>query len=173
MRPLLELAEPLLEDRWTGRSRRRPRPARVVRAIVFARLANLVEGHAAAGGQVARAVAGLLEADDLPVVPGEGNGGAGEILALGHLFYELSDRLELTAKERMALINGSPCAAALIADAALAGRGRLELAEQVLALSAEALNVPLEAYSELLEPLWGDEHETAALRSLRSLLQGR
>jgi histidine ammonia-lyase len=175
-RGMTPLTEEALANRprrvWTAASFGEALPPRVVRAIVFARLANLVDGHAAARGEVARAVAALLEADHLPVVPGEGNGGAGEILALGHLFYELSDRLELTAKERMALINGSPCAAAMVADVALAGRGRLELAEQVLALSAEALNVPLEAYSELLEPLWGDEHETAALRSLRSLLRG-
>jgi histidine ammonia-lyase len=170
------LAEEALASRpkrvWTAASFGEPLPPRAVRAIVFARLANLVEGHAAARGEVARAVAALLEADNLPAVPAEGNGGAGEILALGHLFYELSGRLELTAKERMALINGSPCAAALVADVALAGGGRLELAEQVLALSADALNVPLEAYSELLEPLWGDEHDSAALRSLRALLEG-
>jgi histidine ammonia-lyase len=34
------------------------------------------------------------------------------------------------------------------------------------------LSAPVEAYSEQLEGLWGDEHETAALRSLRSLLRG-
>jgi histidine ammonia-lyase len=70
----------------------------------------------------------------------------------------------------MALVNGSPCAAALVADAALAARRRLELAESVFALSSEAIRAPLEAYSEDLEELWDDEHETAALRSLRALL---
>jgi histidine ammonia-lyase len=72
----------------------------------------------------------------------------------------------------MALINGSPCAAALVADVALAGQARLALAESVFALTAEAAHAPLEAYSEDLEALWGDEHETAALRSLRALLAG-
>ena len=61
----------------------------------------------------------------LPEVPGQGNGGAGEIVALGRLFYDLSARLDLEPKERMALINGSPCAAALVADVALAGQARL------------------------------------------------
>ena len=64
----------------------------------------------------------------------------------------------------MALINGSPCAAALVADVALAGQARLALAESVFALTAEAARAPLEAYSEDLEALWDDEHETAALR---------
>src|ERR1700737_3186243 len=108
----------------------------------------------------------MLDAGKLPAVPAEGNGGAGEILALGHLFYELAEHLELAPREQMALINGSPCAAAMVSDVALAGSGRLELAEQVLALSAHAVKAPVEAYSAQLEALWGDEHDTAALRSL-------
>ena len=108
----------------------------------------------------------------LPVVPAQGNGGAGEILALGTLFFDLSARLELTAKERMALINGSPCAAALVADVALAGARRVALAERVFALSSDAIGAPEAAYGADLEALWDDEHETAALRSLRALLAG-
>jgi histidine ammonia-lyase len=156
---------------WTAHSFGEPLPERVVRAIVLARLANVVEGHAAVRVDVARAVAAMLD-EPLPEVPADGNGGSGEILALGRLFYDLSARMELEPKERMALINGSPCAAALVSDVALAGRGRLALAEAVLALAAEAVHAPLEAYAEDLEALWGDEHETAALRSLRALLAG-
>jgi histidine ammonia-lyase len=72
----------------------------------------------------------------------------------------------------MALLNGAPCAAALAGDAALAGRARLDLAEATFALAAEAAAAPLEAFGADLEALWGDEHETAALRSLRALLAG-
>jgi histidine ammonia-lyase len=72
----------------------------------------------------------------------------------------------------MALINGSPCAAALVADVALAGRRRIELAEATLALVAEAAGAPDEHYAPELEQLWGDEHEAAALRSMRGLLEG-
>jgi histidine ammonia-lyase len=157
---------------WTAHAFGAPLPERVVRAIVLARLANFVDGHAAVRAEVATAVAGLLDGATLPEVPGQGNGGAGEIVALGRLFYDLSARLDLHPKERMALINGSPCAAALVADVALAGQGRLALAESVVALAVEAARAPLEAYSEDLEPLWDDEHETAALRSLRGLVAG-
>jgi histidine ammonia-lyase len=156
---------------WTAHSFGHPFPERVVRAIVLARLSNFVDGHAAVRGSVAGAVAAMLD-EPLPAVPAEGNGGAGEIIALGRLFYDLSTRLELAPKERMALINGSPCAAALAADLALAGRARLALAEAVLALAAEAAGAPLEAYAEDLDALWGDEHEGAALRALRMLLAG-
>jgi histidine ammonia-lyase len=143
-----------------------------VRGIVLARLANYIEGNAAVRPELATAVADLLGGPPLPPVPARGNGGAGEILALGSLFRELGLRVELEEKETMALVNGSPCAAALVADAALAARRRLELAEAVFVLSSEAIRAPLEAYSEDLEGLWEDEHETAALRSLRVLLAG-
>jgi histidine ammonia-lyase len=158
---------------WTGMSYGDPLPERVTRAIVLARLANLLGGHAAARSELAVAIAGMLNDGRLPVVPGQSNGGAGEILPLGTLFYDLSDRVVLSAKERMALINGSPCAAALIADTALAGRARLALAEQVFALVADITSAPREHYASELEELWGDEHETAALRSLRTLLGDR
>jgi histidine ammonia-lyase len=158
---------------WTAMSYGEPLPVRVTRAIVLARLANLVGGHAAVRSQVASAVADMLDRGPLPVVPAQSNGGAGEILALGTLFYELSGRIDLLAKERMALINGSPCAAALIADAALAGRARLAVAERVFALVADVTDAPPEHYAADLEELWGDEHEAAALRSLRRLLGDR
>ena len=156
----------------TGASFGEPLPERVTRGIVLARLANFVEGHAAVRPDLMQAVAALLGGDPLPDVPARGNGGSGEILALGHLFHDLGTRLALETKEAIALVNGSPCASALVADAALAGSRRLRLAEEVFALATEAMRAPLEAYSEDLEPLWGDEHEQRALRALRELMEG-
>lgn len=156
---------------WTAASFGDALPERVVRGIILARLANFVDGHATARAEVARAMASMLDRP-LPEVPVQGNGGAGEILALGHLFYALVLPPDLTRREQIALINGSPCAAALVADAALAAAGRTEVAERVYALAVEALGAPLEAYSADVEELWNDEHETQALRSLRGLLEG-
>ncbi|CAN5165787.1 hypothetical protein BH10PSE7_BH10PSE7_10360 [soil metagenome] len=95
-------------------------PDRVVRAIVLARLANFLEGNAATTPRIVLAVAAMLDGQPMPSVPSSGQGGAGEILALYPLFAGLSARFELEVKERGSLINGSPCAAALVADAALA-----------------------------------------------------
>ena len=67
---------------WTAHTFGEPLPDRVVRAILLARLANFVEGNAAVRGEVATAVTEMLDVP-LPTVPAEGNGGAGEILALG------------------------------------------------------------------------------------------
>jgi histidine ammonia-lyase len=155
---------------WTAMSFGEPLPDRVVRAILVARLANFLDGHAGVRSLLAQAVADMLSDAALPVVASQSNGGSGEILALGSLFFELSTRMALTPKERMALINGSPCAAALVADVALAGHRRLELAETVFALVAEVCGAPDEHFAVELAELWGDEYEAAALESLRTLL---
>jgi histidine ammonia-lyase len=155
----------------TGSSFGERLPGRVVRGIVLARLANFVDGHAAVRPEIAVAVAELLDGE-LPSVPLRGNGGSGEILALGRLFHDLGVRIRLEPKEGLALVNGSPCAAALVADRALDARARLPVAERVFALAAEAIAAPLEAYAPELEELWGDEAEAAALRSLRASLEG-
>ncbi|MGF1611600.1 MAG: aromatic amino acid lyase [Kiloniellales bacterium] len=149
-----------------------PLPERVTRGMVLARLANFLEGHAAITPALAEAVAGLLNDGPLPPVPALGNGCPGEILALSHLFSPLASRFELGEKDSLSLINGSPCASALLADAALAARNRLALAEEVFALSIEALKAPLEAYDAALDGLWEDPHEAATLRSLRAWLEG-
>jgi histidine ammonia-lyase len=147
-------------------------PERVARGIVFARLANYVEGHAAISPALARAVAALLDGGALPKVSLAGQGGAGEILGLAPLFVGLAERFELGEKEALALINGSPCATALLADAALAGRRRLELAEEVFALSCEAMRAPHGHFAVELEELWGDPAEGATLARLRELMAG-
>lgn len=149
-----------------------PFPDRVVRGIVLARLANFLEGNAATTPRIALAVADMLDGRPMPTVPSSGQGGAGEILALYPLFAELTTRFDLEVKERGSLINGSPCAAALLADSALAARRRVDLIEHVFALSIEAFRAPLEHYDAALDELWGDPHEAAALRGLRRLLEG-
>ena len=150
-----------------------PLPERVVRGIVLARLANWIDGHGAVRPHLAASVASLLEGGELPPVPLRGNGGSGEVIAMGHLVDAMANAAGGTEmKEPMELVNGSPCSAALMADAALAARRRLALAHQVFALSAEAVLAPLEAYSPRLAELWGDEDEAAALETLTRNLAG-
>ena len=54
-----------------------PLPERVVRAIVLARLANFVEGHAGVSPEIARGVAAMLDQDRMPGVPAQGPGRSG------------------------------------------------------------------------------------------------
>ena len=149
-----------------------PLPDRVVRGIIFARLANYVEGHAAISPPLAIAVGEMLGESRLPVVPSQGNGSAGEILALSHLFHGLASRFELQEKDALALINGSPCATALVSDAVLSAEKRFDLAMQVFALSLEAIRAPYEQIDTSLDDLWGDRHEATALNRLRGLISG-
>lgn len=144
-----------------------PLPERVARAMVLARLANFVEGHAAISPPLAEAVAAMLDGA-LPPVPALGNGCPGEIQALSHLFARLAEGFELAEKDSLALVNGSPCASALLADAVLAARQRLALAIEVFALSFEAIRAPLEHLDPALDELWDDPHEAGVLRALRS-----
>jgi histidine ammonia-lyase len=156
-----------------GTSWGEPFPERVVRGIVFARLANWLDGHGAVRPELAVAVASMLDGRPLPHVPMTGNGGSGEVIALAHLFSGVPDEVGGTElKEPMELVNGSPCAAAMLADCALRGQRMLGLAHHVFGLSAEAILAPLGAYDEALEDLWGDEYEAAALRTGRALLRG-
>ncbi len=149
-----------------------PLPERVTRGIVLARLTNFIEGHAAISPPLAAAVAEMLADPDLPPVPALGNGCPGEIQALSLLFAPLMLGHDLAEKDALALVNGSPCAAALNADAALTARARLGLAIEVFALSIEAFAAPMDAYDPALDGLWEDPHEAAALRALRTWLAG-
>ena len=149
-----------------------PLPERVVRGFVFARLTNYVEGHSAISPELASAVAAMLDKPSLPRVTMAGQSGAGEILGLSPLFSRLAETFDLGEKESLALVNGSPCATALLADAVLAGRRRLRLAEEVFALSAEAIKLPYGHLAEELDVLWGDAAEAAILARLRSLIAG-
>jgi histidine ammonia-lyase len=149
-----------------------PLPRRVVRGIVLARLANFIEGHAGVSPELVRAVAERLDGRDLPSVPRLGNGGSGEILALGWLFQDVPAKLELGVKEPMALINGAPCAPALLADALLCAEHTLAVAVPALCLAVAAFGVPPAIYDERLEELWGDPTQTAALQAIRAGIAG-
>ena len=145
-------------------------PERVSRGIVFARLANFIEGHSAASPALAEAVAAMLDGTPLPPVPARGQGGAGEIMSLSHLFYGLSEKHPMAPKDMLSLLNGSPAATALVADASLAACARLHLAAEVFALAAEAFNSPHGHFAAELEGYWNNRYDAEALSLLRTLM---
>jgi histidine ammonia-lyase len=147
-------------------------PRRVARGIVLARLANMIEGHAGVTPGLVQAVAARLDGRPLPEVPRYGHGGSGEIVALGWVFGDLGAERELQLRESMALINGSPCASALVADATLAAEQVVARAEAVFGLAAAAFGVSPAIYHPRLDELWGDPHQARALAVLRDQLKG-
>ena len=156
---------------WTAHSFGEPLPERVMRAIVLARLSNFVDGHAAVRGEVASAVAAMLDAP-LPAVPARAmaararsSRSAGSSTTSARAWSSRRRSGWRSSTARRAPRRSSPTSRS-------PGRARLALAEAVLALAVEAARAPLEAYAADLEALWDDEHEAAALRSLRALLAG-
>ena len=145
-------------------------PERVVRMIVFARLANYIEGHAKSRPEVAERIASMLDGP-MPRLPESGQVGAGEILPLFHVMSAMPQG-DYEEGEPMAVINGSPVSAGLAADVALTSRRRFALATAVFALSVEALAAPLEAYDPALARACADRHVAAVLQRLSRLLRG-
>ncbi|MFF2110092.1 aromatic amino acid lyase [Rhodococcus koreensis] len=144
-------------------------PERLVRAIILARLADVLNGTACLRVETVQRLLDMLDTA-LPPVPARGNGEPGDIIPLGHLFRGRFDGT-LEIGEGMALINGSPVAAAALSDAVLAGRRRIINMEQAMALAAVAMNAPIAHYAPELEAAWRDEHQAEALRNIRELLQ--
>ena len=142
----------------------------VARGIVFARLANFVEGNAKTRPVIAERIAALLDGP----LPGPSARRA------RRRRRDPDARAPLMNADRRRLRGGGDdgacqrlaSAAALAADVALAARHRLHAAERVFALSIEAFGAPLDAYDEALEDFWEDENEIAALHGLRGYLEG-
>jgi histidine ammonia-lyase len=149
-----------------------PLPRRVVRGIVLSRLTNFIEGHSGVTPGLIEAVAAMLDGRRLPDVPRHGNGGSGEIPALGALFGSIGSERQLQLKESMSLINGSPCASALTADVSLCAADLIGWAQRLFGLAAAALGVSAEIFDARLDELWGDPFQAQALVELRAQLGG-
>jgi histidine ammonia-lyase len=166
-------------------------PAPEARALLVTRLANLLSGHAGVGPELCRFLADRVNDGLVPAVPRRGFGGAGEVVPLAHAFSTLvgaglvlepgggtADAAKalaergvlphrLQAKEGIALLAGSPLAAALALARLRAGE---RLAGQLLASTAaavDALGAPLDAYDEAVGRLARDSLLAEVLADLR------
>lgn len=149
-----------------------PYPTRVVRGIMFARLANFVDGHSGVSSALVRDVLSMLDKDEVPSVRARGQMASGEVNTLLELFAALlGERRGL--KEANALTNGSPCSAAFVSDAALRAANLLTLIDKVMALVIVAGRGPLAPYDRFLGELWTDETEKRALQRLGQLLESQ
>ena len=140
-----------------------------VRAMVFALAAMTIHGGTALSTKQARAITGALRAP-LPKIPRSGLTSPGEMLPLFYLYQVIPALVDGTPQASAG--NGAVGSVALAGLRALAARRRLETAEQIFALSAEAIHCPLEHFDPGLKALWGDPYEAEALDALNRWLAG-
>jgi histidine ammonia-lyase len=167
------------------------------RALLVARLANLLSGHAGVGPALCQFLVDRVNDGFVPAVPRRGAGSAGEVVPLAHAFQTLigaglvlgpgrsvrdaggalAERgvlpHRLAAKEGIALLAGSPLATAL-AVARLRSAERLAAQLQASAAAAiDALQAPLDPYDEAVGRLAGDPLLEEVLAALRRAAGGR
>ena len=173
-----------------------PLPVAVVRAAMLLRLATFATGCSAVRIELAEALAALLNAGVIPVVPRYGSVGASgdlmpsayvarALIGMGEVEYRGRRMpageglaaaglkpISFAPKEGLALINGTTmmtsAAALLWADT----RNVLRAMLAGLALSLEAMQAPAEPYEEWVHAAKGHPGQIAVAAFIRDLLRG-
>ena len=170
-----------------------PLPEEVVRAMMLLLAASLGRGHSGVRTELVELLLALLERGVTPTVPSRGSvGSSGDLAPLAHLGLVLVgegeatfegarrsgaealqaaglEPLRLTAKEGLALINGTHLMAAVGSLALTDARRVLSAATTACALSLEAFKgstVPFDARLQEVRPQPGQAHVAARLREL-------
>jgi histidine ammonia-lyase len=167
----------------------------VVRAMLFLRLRSLATGRSGTRPLVAETIAAVLDAGITPVVPEHGSlGASGDLAPLAHCALtligegEASNRegccrpaaealaeagiepLTLTAKEGLALVNGTDGILGMLVLALDDLHGLLRLADIAAAMSVEALLGTDRAFAADLLALRPHAGQAASAANLRRLL---
>jgi histidine ammonia-lyase len=170
-----------------------PLPAEVVRAMLLLRAAALAHGLSGVRPSIVEQLLALLDADVLPIVPSRGSVGAsGDLAPLAHLALAVIgegsvtvgndmlpaldamrragiDPIELSAKEGLALLNGTQLMSA-VGSLALADAERLaQSADLIAAMSVEAMrgsDEPFVAAIHAARPHPGQQLVAANMRRL-------
>ena len=173
-----------------------PMSAPVVRAMMCIRINTLLRGHSGIRVQTLQAMAALLNAGVVPVVPQLGSVGAsGDLAPLSHLAIVLlgggeafvdGERLsgadalarvglapvELSYKEGLALNNGTAQMLAMGVLALAKLEDLLDTADLAAAMTLDAFAGRLGAYAEDVHALRPHPGQVAAAAQLRALLDG-
>jgi histidine ammonia-lyase len=169
----------------------------VVRAMMLLRVRTLAMGYSGARPEVAEAIAGLLNAGLTPVVPEHGSlGASGDLAPLAHCALALIgegevvgpdgerrgaaealpaagiEPLVLTAKEGLALINGTDGILGMLALAIEDLERLVRVADVTAAMSVEALLGTDRAFAQDLIALRPQPGQARSAENLRRLLGG-
>ncbi len=172
-----------------------PLPADVVRGMMALRINALLQGHSGIRVQTLRQLAAVLNAGIIPVIPSQGSVGAsGDLVQLAHLVLALMGRghvtapgstrpvpastalrragiapVRLTAKEGLALINGTQMMTSVAALTVHRAVALQRIADIAGAISVEALrgsDTPFDARIHRLRPFAGQQASAANLRRM-------
>jgi histidine ammonia-lyase len=171
-------------------------PRNTVRMMILLKLIGLGRGHSGVRREVIDALAALLDADAMPIIPSQGSVGAsGDLAPLAHMVAALMgegridlggeilparealqrmarDPLVLAPKEGLALINGTQASTAIALDALFLGQRIFSAAIHAGALSTDALKGSIAPFDDRIHRLRGQPGQIAVAAQLRDLLDG-
>ncbi|MGY5800514.1 HAL/PAL/TAL family ammonia-lyase [Rhizobium sp. LEGMi12c] len=168
-------------------------PAREVRSIIAAQIANFAHGHSGVRPEIVRHLAAFLEHDCIPEIPSKGSAGylthnahtalvligegqaivKGKSMSGGEALAAIGlSPLVLGAKEGLSLVNGTACATGLSALAVSRAERLLDWADAIAALTLEAVGCQMAAFDENVLALRPSAGIAKVGRSLRNRLNG-
>ena len=171
-------------------------PRNTVRMMILLKLIGLGRGHSGVRREVIDALAALLDADAMPLIPSQGSVGAsGDLAPLAHMVAALMgegridlageilpaaqalqrmarDPLVLAPKEGLALINGTQASTAIALDALFLGQRVFAAAIHAGALSVDALKGSICPFDDRIHQLRGQPGQIAVAAQIRDLLDG-
>ncbi len=172
-----------------------PFPKEIVRAALLLRANTLARGVSGIRPRLIDALLDLLNNDIIPVIPEKGSlGASGDLAPLAHLSLVLMgegkafvgkrlmsgasalkkaklEKLQLQAKEGLALINGTPVMSAIGAICLVKARNLLRSASTIAALSIEALRGTDAAFDERIHRYRPHPGQIEVARHLRQTLK--
>ena len=147
-----------------------PLPDEVVRGMLLLLASSLRRGHSGVRAELVELVLGLLERGVTPVIPSKGSvGSSGDLAPLAHLGLA---PVELSAKEGLAIINGTHLMAAAGGLAVRDAQRLLDAAVVAVALSLEAFKGSTVPFDGRLHELRGQPGPASVAARLRGLLEG-
>jgi histidine ammonia-lyase len=146
----------------------------VVRGALLLRLTGFLSGYAGVSAELCQALADALNDGWCPAVPAAVTGAAGEIVPLAHMFsaFVAERRVELGAKEGLALINGAPLAPAVAIPLALRAEALVLHATLAGTFQVAVTRASVRPYSARIGRLKGDPGQQRVHELMEAWLAG-
>jgi len=173
-----------------------PFPTDVVRGIMLLRINSLAKGYSGIRLETIQTLIEMLNKRVHPVIPEKGSlGASGDLAPLSHMVLPMIglgkaeyngeimdgslamakagiDTIQLTSKEGLALINGTPAMTSVGALAVYDAIDLMKIADIAAALSFEAQNGVINALDDRIHKLRPHKGQIDTARIIRMLLQG-